>query len=446
MPESSPKLRRVLIVSPHFPPINAPDMQRVRMSLPYYRAHGWEPIVLCVDAAWQDGVHEPELEKTIPPDVKVVRAAAFSARWLKYLGVRDLGLRSCLPLLVTGAKLIRREKIDLVFFSNTQFVTFPLGRIWRMLFGTPYVFDMQDPWRTDYYERPGSRSPPGGWKYQLARMMAWMLEGWSFARVGAVMSVSPSYLDDLRARYPSFHRVPTAVISFGASRDDMAKALALVPPVQRYKKERGELHVLYTGASGPVMPHSLSVLFDGLRLYRERHPERAKRFRFHFLGTSYVAPGSGRNSVMPVAEQCGVADLVEEVPHRLGHLECLRLQMDTDILLLPGSSDLAYSPSKIYPYFLANRPTVSVVFRNSVLERLVVQLSMAFMVRFSESEPKDDAHAALAEFFDLALAGFPSGTLPTRNQVYFDQNFLAETLTGEQCRLFDRAAAKMSNP
>ena len=27
--------RRVLIVSPHFPPINAPDHQRVRMSLPY---------------------------------------------------------------------------------------------------------------------------------------------------------------------------------------------------------------------------------------------------------------------------------------------------------------------------------------------------------------------------------------------------------------------------
>ncbi len=34
-------MKRVLIISPHFPPINAPDCQRVRMSLPYYRRYGW---------------------------------------------------------------------------------------------------------------------------------------------------------------------------------------------------------------------------------------------------------------------------------------------------------------------------------------------------------------------------------------------------------------------
>ena len=36
-------MRRVLLVSPHFPPTNAPDHQRVRMSLPFYREHGWAP-------------------------------------------------------------------------------------------------------------------------------------------------------------------------------------------------------------------------------------------------------------------------------------------------------------------------------------------------------------------------------------------------------------------
>ena len=37
-------MRRVLIVSPSFPPISAADLHRVRMSLPYYREFGWEPI------------------------------------------------------------------------------------------------------------------------------------------------------------------------------------------------------------------------------------------------------------------------------------------------------------------------------------------------------------------------------------------------------------------
>ena len=439
-------LRRVLIVSPHFPPLNAPDMQRVRLSLPYYRAQGWEPIVLCVGDAWQDGVREPELTSTIPPDIRIVRVPALSLRWTRWLGLRNLGLRCWLHFLFAGARLIRREKIDLVFFSNTQFVTFTLGRIWRTRFGTPYVFDMQDPWRTDHYQRPGSRRPPGGWKYRIARLMAWLLEGWSFRRVGGVMSVSPDYLADLRTRYRHLAEVPNAVIGFGASRDDLLKARALPASLPRPPRPPDELRVLYTGASGPVLPHALTVLFDGLRLYRERHPERARRLRFQFLGTSYVAPGTGRNSVLPLAEQCGVADLVEEVPHRLGHLECLRLQTEADVLLLAGSSDRAYSPSKIYPYFLADRPTLAVVFQPSVLENLLTPLSFAVIVPLGDAPSHASAHAALAKFFDDALAGFPPGSLPTRNQAYFDAHFLADHLTAVQCQLFDRAVAPATPP
>ena len=64
----SPKSRRLLIVSPHFPPLNAPDHQRVRMSLPYYAASGWEPVILCIARDRQCGVMEEELSGTLPPE------------------------------------------------------------------------------------------------------------------------------------------------------------------------------------------------------------------------------------------------------------------------------------------------------------------------------------------------------------------------------------------
>ncbi len=438
-PPPSPPLRRVLIVSPHFPPLNAPDMQRIRMSLPHYRAHGWDPVVLCVADPWQDGVREPELEQTIPTDVRVFRVPALSLRWTRLLGVRNLGLRCWLHFLFAGTRLIRSERIDLVFFSTTQFVTFTLGRIWLALLGTPYVFDMQDPWRTDYYERRGSRRPPGGWKYQFARFMAWLLEGWSFRRVGGIVSVSPHYIAELRERYPYLASVPAEVIGFGASRQDVVVAAGLKTHTDRYHRKPGELHVLYTGASGPVMPHSLTVLFQGLKLYHERSPLRAKRLRFHFFGTSYVAPGQGKNSVIPVAQSCGVADQVDEIPHRLGHLECLCLLREADVLLLPGSSDLAYSPSKVYPYYLTGRPVLGLVFKDSVMEKLLDELSFTCMVRFGSDEAKQDAHEALCRFFDLAIDGFPPGTFPERNDEYFNAHFLADTLTARQCRLFDQA-------
>jgi len=439
MPDPEQPKRRVLIVSPHWPPVNAPDMQRARMSLPYYRANGWEPIVLAVRDRWQDGVREPELQQTIPSEIEVHRSWAFPLAWTRWLGVANLGLRAWLGLFFKGRRLIRQHQVDLVFFTNTQFVTFTLGRLWLRLCGVPYVLDVQDPWRTDYYERAGSRRPPGGWKYQIARATAWLLEGWSFRRASGVMSVSPSYLDDLRARYPWFQQIPSAVIGFGASREDLAKAVGLPPSTYRYPREPGELNFLYTGASGPVMPHALTVLFDGLRLYGDRFPEKARRLHFHFLGTSYVAPGQGKCTVLPFAGECGVADRVAEIPYRLGHLECLRLQSDADILLLPGSSDLAYSPSKIYPYYLSGRPILALAFRDSVMEKLLQDINCSVIVSFRQNEAKDAAHAALATFFDNALAGFPPGSLPQRNDAFFNQHYLAETLTRVQCELFNHA-------
>jgi hypothetical protein len=273
----------------------------------------------------------------------------------------------------------------------------------------------------------------------LARLQAWLLERWCFRRASGVMSVSAQYLADLRARYRFFADTPAKVIRFGASRADLDQALLMPPPAHSYPRQPGELHLLYTGASGPVMPHALTVLFDGLRRYREHSPARARRLRFHFFGTSYVAPGQGRNSVLPVAVQCGVADQISEIPHRLGHLECLRLQHEADVLLLPGSSDLAYSPSKVYTYYLTGRPILGLVFTGSVMEELLNDLSCAYMVRFSEHEDKEAAHEALCRFFDLALDGFPPGSLPPRNEANFDIHYLAETLTRQQCALFERA-------
>jgi len=434
-------MKRVLIISPHFPPINAPDMQRVRMSLPYYREFGWDPVVLKVDARNVEGVREPELLATIPADARIVRVWACPVRWTRWLGVGNLGLRSWLPLFWAGTRLLWRERFDLVMFSTTQFNTLVLGGIWLRLLGVPYLIDVQDPWRTDYYERPGSRRPPGGWKYQFARLQAWLLERWSFMNASAVMSVSPSYLEELRARYRFFATIPAQVIRFGASRVDLDRAAEMPAPSHRFARDAGEIHFLYTGASGPVMPHSLTVLFDALRIYRECEPVRARRLRFHFFGTSYVPPGQGVNSVLPVAELCGVADQVDEIPHRLGHLECLRLQSEADILLLPGSSDLAYSPSKAYPFYLTGRPILGLVFRDSVMEQLLDELSCAYLVKFREREPKDAAHAELCRFFDAAVAGRVDELLPVRNDRQFEDRYLARTLTGEQCKLMGRALA-----
>ena len=434
-------MKRLLIISPNFQPINAPDMQRVRMSLSHYQANGWEPVVMAVGERWQTGAVEPELLATIPNGIRVIPVPALPIGWSRWLGLGTLGLRALPFLWWRGTRLLRREKFDLAFFSNTQFITFTLGRFWLRTFGLPYVLDVQDPWRTGNYERPGAPQPPGGWKYQFARFLAWAFEGPSFAGAAAVMSVSPAYLSALSARYPGFGAKPSAVIRFGASLSDVLQARALPKPAHPFHRENGEIHIVYTGASGPIMPHALTALFRALRTYRTAQPELAGRLRLHFIGTSYAAAGQAKFSVLPLAVECGVGELVSEVPHRVGFLEALQLQQASDVLLLPGSIDPAYSPSKIYQYYLAGRPILGLVFRGSVMEGLLDELRCAFMVRLDPGGPSGEAHSSLLEFFGLAVAGALGASLPTRNESEFRRSFLAEELTRRQCGLFDEALA-----
>jgi hypothetical protein len=430
----------LLIVSPHFPPVNAPDMQRIRMSLPYYVANGWEPVVLAVYPGDVAAALETELCATYSPSVRVVHVRAWPLRRMRLIGVGNLGLRAWLPLLIAGSRLLEREKFDLVFFSTTQFITFTLGPYWRRRFGVRFVVDIQDPWRTDYYEREGAPPAPGGRKYWLARFLARTFEERTYRRASGFMSVSARYLSDLAQRYPWFAAKPQRTICFGATRLDFEFVKKMVANEKRRDRIPGEIRIVYTGAVGPIMRQALDVLFAALRSYRER-VAAAERIRFHFLGTSYAAKGSGQFSVMPVAQACGVDDIVFELPNRLGYLESLGVLIEADALLVLGSSDRAYSPSKVYPFFLSGKPILSIVHRDSVLETILTGLNCSITAAFDYSFPADDATESIHRFFDMALAGFPSASLPVRQEEQFNQSFLAETLTRRQCELFEQALA-----
>ena len=56
-------MKNVLIISPHFPPVNAPDMQRVRMALPYLKENDWNPIVVAVDEKYVEGFRDTLLNE-----------------------------------------------------------------------------------------------------------------------------------------------------------------------------------------------------------------------------------------------------------------------------------------------------------------------------------------------------------------------------------------------
>ena len=87
-------MRRLLMISPHFPPDSSAATHRVRLLAPHLTHFGWDPVVLTVAPDAYEGRLDPGLAELVPPSIEVVRVAARSAHLTRRLGVGDLGLRA----------------------------------------------------------------------------------------------------------------------------------------------------------------------------------------------------------------------------------------------------------------------------------------------------------------------------------------------------------------
>jgi hypothetical protein len=365
-------VKKVLIVSPHFPPVNAPDMQRARLALPYLRDLGWEATVLAVDPAGVEGaITEPLLEETYPAEIRVIRVKGIPPRWTRWAGVGSLWWRCGSALRRAGDRLLSLEKFDLVFFSTTQFDCFTLGPRWLRRHGVPYALDYQDPWVNDYYRHTGTRPPGGSLKYWFSQYTACRREPEALLGAAAVITVSSAYGPGLLARYPSADAARIHHLPFGSSLHDFATARRHRPARGLVAFGDGLVHQIYAGRCGPDMSRSLTLLFRAFRLYRDSHPGEARLLRFHFIGTDYAPPPLGRYWALPIAEKEGVADSVAEHCYRVPYFDALHYLLNADALLAVGSNDHTYSASKIFPYLMAHRPLLTLVHKDSIMLKLV---------------------------------------------------------------------------
>ncbi|MBC8010669.1 MAG: hypothetical protein H7067_11305, partial [Burkholderiales bacterium] len=90
----------------------------------------------------------------------------------------------------------------------------------------------------------------------------------------------------------------------------------------------------------------------------------------HFIGTDYAPPPLARPSVLPVAAEEGVSDLVAEHPARVPYYDALHYLARADAILLVGSDDPTYSASKLFPCLLARRPLLLVAHPGSLMLEL----------------------------------------------------------------------------
>jgi hypothetical protein len=85
--------------------------------------------------------------------------------------------------------------------------------------------------------------------------------------------------------------------------------------------------------------------------------------------------------VLPVAAEYGLADVVTEVAPRLDYFDALRVLRDSTAVLLMGSRERHYTPSKVFPALVAQRPVVAIMHEASSASDLLRRAGRAPSVR-----------------------------------------------------------------
>ena len=422
-------MKRVLIISPFFVPSNAADMQRVRMSLPYFKKFGWEAEVVCVDKKHSEMVKDSLFSESLPLNIKIHIVSAFSKKWTSKLGLGSLALRSILYYRKYVNDLISGKKYDLIYFSTTEFAICILGAYWKYKFGVPYVIDMQDPWHSDYYQdKPKDQRPPKYWfSYRLNKY----LEPIAMKRVDGLISVSDDYIQNLQNRYDQIRKIPTSVITFGAFETDFEiahKNKAILNSA--FEKRKGLVHLVYVGRGGKDMQDAVRLLFTAFKKGLTDQPKEFKKIRFHFIGTSYAPSGSGTQTIFPLSLELGISEYVEEQTDRISFYQSIRTLMEADALFIPGSNDPQYTASKIYPYILAQKPLLAIFNRSSNAYTIIEECNGGKVIDIADTKiGVNNIYSFL-----LSLANNELKLCDTNWDRF--QEFTAENMTRKQSELF----------
>ena len=441
-------MKRVLMVSPHFPPDTTAGCHRVRLLAPHLAEHGWEPTVLAVDPRDYEGRLDPDLEALVPESLRVLRCRALSTGSTRLFGVGDLGLRAYFGLRQACRFLLAKERFDALFI--TIYPSYPalLGPALRRRFGVPFVLDYQDPWVGAWGKSVGGGK--GGrpdLKSRLSRALATRLEPRAVAGADAITAVSARTYEEVFERYPRlaarFSEDRLAAIPLGGEAADFEQVRADPRPNDYFDPGDGDFHLCYVGTLLPLGFETLRAVLAAADRLRERSPALYDRLRIHFFGTSNQATLAAEERVLPVAEELGVADRVTEEAPRVLYLDALRILTQASAILMMGSSERHYTASKLYPGILARRPLLAAYHGESSVTSLLAEAGREPTVRVVSYDDTTRAESRVGEIADHLAALIESAPYrPEDVDPARLEQFSARALAGRLAKVLDAVAER----
>ncbi len=390
------EIKKVLILAFIYPPLGGSGVQRTLKFSKYLPEFGWQPYLVCNNDPEVFGCGlDPSLLEDVPPEAHVWRKDFINPlslrRWIQKRfsiqtksGINNSLVRSTaseansptqkvapgrfrrilslisrllspfefppvdaalywnLAIIPGCLRLIREEKIDLIFSTSFPYSDHVSGLLLKKLTRLPWVADFRDPWT----QNTASRN--SGWRYMIDRRVEQLV----LKNADRVIGVTPSYTRNLHGLCPGRQESNFITIENGYDLQDFCKSKV------KARQPDGKTRLAHVGQvyDGTALPFLQALELIG---------ETGASLNVRFIGG--LAPQE-----QTWLEKHSIHTVVQVEP-RLNHIEAVEAMSSADVLLLfvlDESVSSGHYPGKLFEYMASEIPILLVGTQGDAAELL----------------------------------------------------------------------------
>ncbi len=424
-------MKKILIISPHFPPSNLAAVHRSRLFAQHLPSFGWEPIILTVHEDYYEEKLDRNLEKILPSGIRIEKVSAMRTGRPRLVG--DIGLRGFLQLYKRAKSLVKLEAIDFVYIPIPSFYVSLIGRMLHYSTGVAYGIDYIDPW---VHQFPGSDKLFS--RHWFSTQLAKILEPIAIKKASLITGVAEGYYKGVKERNPDLlSTAQFGAMPYGGEETDNEKVDALNIDPYLFKREPGIIKLVYAGAMLPKAYKPLEEIFKAITVNRASF----EHLQFHFIGTGKAPNDALGHNVKPLAEKYGLWEkTVFEYPQRFPYLDVLVHLNAADGVFILGSTEPHYTPSKVYQGVLSKKPILAVLHKESTAVTVLKHSGAGLVVDFNGEEGLADIHNRFGNVLQQFLNWIPVFDPATIDYEVFS-DYSALSVTKKLAELLDVATS-----
>lgn len=397
--------KNALLISFAFPPLGGSGVQRVLKFAKYLPQFGWKPVILTVKSAVFHAYDQENLKET--ENLKIYRT-----RFIDFLNIKNRIITPLpdpppqvgrennqgktpqvkrenekskkrfilikplmkffnqyflipddkigwIPFAVTEAlKIIKKEKIDVIYTTGDPFSTFLIGLIIKKLTNKPWVIDYRDSW-TDF-----SLTNPIYFKGKYRQNLENIMEYHVLKNADKIISVSPAINEKLQKKHRKINEEKYAVIHNGYDPDDF-KNIRKINNEKFIITHAGIFNTTRTPALFLQALHELFKENDGLK----------EKIEARLIGLSL------NENINEIINRYNLNQNVKTIGY-LKHNECVKEIINSDaLLLIQDYNNLEAYSGKIFEYLYTKNPIIALVPSDGCAADLIRKTNSGIIVK-----------------------------------------------------------------